>query len=142
MLGPQLNHMVHNNQLASFTIIKVKKHVSNQIGQQTKKVVVIMEVEIVAPGNQVGAKVGNPVQLNTDGKIVEVPQSQNSNPIAGVPLKRIAGPGGADQPPVKTVPGQTRSLVTPRSATSTEKFNVQPIESITPFHNSWTIKAR
>ena len=142
MLATQLNHMIHNNQLASFTVIKVKKHICNQIGQQTKRVVVILEVEILAPGDQVGAKLGNPIQINSDGKIPEGPASQNSNPNAGLSLKRAAVPGGAEQPPVKTVPGQVRSVLTPRSAASSQPNNVQPINTITPYQNKWTIKAR
>ena len=141
MLATQLNPMIHSNQLAPFTIIKVKKHICNQVGQQTKKVVVILEVEIVSPGDQVGAKLGSPVQISSDGKIPDGPANQNSNPNAGAAAKRAAGPGGLDQPPVKTVPGQVRSVLTPRSASS-EQYNVQPISSITPYQNKWTIKAR
>ena len=142
MLATQLNHMIHNNQLASFTVIKVKKHICNQVGQQTKKVVVILELEILTPGDQVGAKLGNPVKVGSDGKFLEGPASQNINPNAGMSLKRPAGSGGADQPRVKTVPGQVRSVLTPRSAASTDSYNVHPISSITPFQNRWTIKAR
>ena len=142
MLATQLNPMIHNNQLVPFTIIKVKKHICNQVGQQTKKVVVILEVEILTPGDQVGAKLGNPVQIGSDGKIPDGPGNQNSNPNVGSAPKRSAGPGGSDQPPVKTVPGQVRSVLTPRSAASSEQHNVQPISSITPYQNKWTIKAR
>ena len=142
MLATQLNPMIHSNQLASFTIIKVKKHICNQIGQQTKKVVVILEVEILTPGDQVGAKLGNPVQVGSDGKFTECSANQNSNPNAVSAPKRPAGPGGADQPPVKTVPGQVRSVLTPRSAASTEQHNVHPINTISPYQNKWTIKAR
>ena len=142
MLATSLNHLIHSNQLASFTVIRVAKHICNQIGQQTKKVVVILEVEILAPGQQVGAKLGNPVQISSDGKIPDGPANQNSNPNAGSAFKRPAGPGGAEQPPVKTVPGQVRSVLTPRSAASSEQYNVQPINSITPYQNKWTIKAR
>ena len=142
MLATQLNPMIHSNQLAPFTIIKVKKHICNQVGQQTKKVVVILEVEIMTPGDQVGAKLGSPVQIGSDGKIPDGPANQNSNPNAGA-AKRAGGPGGLqDQPPVKTVPGQVRSVLTPRSAASSEQHNVQPISSITPYQNKWTIKAR
>ena len=132
MLATSLNHLIHSNQLASFTVIRVVKHICNQIGQQTKKVVVILEVEILAPGSQVGAKLGSPVQISSDGKIPDSPASQNSNPNAGVAFKRVAGPGGVVQPPVKI----------PRSAASSEQYNVQPINSITPYQNKWTIKAR
>ena len=106
MLATQLNPMIHNKQLEQFTIIKVKKHICNQVGQQTKKVVVILEVEILTPGSEVGAKLGNPVQIGSDGKVPDAPGNQNSNPNAGAAPKRAAGPGGVDQPLVKTVPGQ------------------------------------
>ena len=64
--------MIHSNQLAPFTIIKVKKHIVISIGQQTRvKVVLIKEVEIVTPGIQVGLKLGNPA---------EIPISVDQNP--------------------------------------------------------------
>ena len=94
MLATQLNHMVHDNQLAPFTIIKVKKHICNQVGGQTKKVVVILEVEIITPGSEVGTKLGNPAQIGSDGKVPDqVPVNQNTNPNAGAALKRTAGTG-------------------------------------------------
>ena len=69
MLSISLNHLIHSNQLAPFTVIRVAKHICNQIGGKTKKVVVILEVEILTPGNQMGAKLGNPVQIGIDGEI-------------------------------------------------------------------------
>ena len=57
-------------QLAPFTIIKVKKHTLLQYGQPpTKMVVLIQQVEIVSPGNQVGVKIGDPTPIGPDGKI-------------------------------------------------------------------------
>ena len=142
MLATQLNPLIHDNSLAPFTIIKLKKHICNQVGQQTKKVVVILEVEILSPGSEVGSKLGNPVQIGSDGKVPDGPGNQNTNPNAGAAPKRAAGPGGVDQPPVKTTPSQVRSVLTPRAGASTEQYNVQPISSITPYQNKWTIKAR
>merc|ERR1719347_708125 len=142
MLATQLNPLIHDNSLAPFTIIKLKKHICNQVGQQTKKVVVILEVEILTPGSEVGSKLGNPVQIGSDGKVPDAPGNQNSNPNAGAAPKRAAGPGGADQPPVKTVAGQVRSVLTPRASSVPEQHHVTPISSITPYQNKWTIKAR
>ena len=142
MLASQLIPMIHNNQLAPFTIIKVKKYICKQVGQPPTNFAVIQELEILTPGEQVGGKLGSPVQIGSDGKIPEGPANQNSNPNAGSAPKRPAGPGGADQPPVKTVPGQVRSVLTPRSAASSEQYNVHPINTITPYQNTWTIKAR
>ena len=112
MLATQLNHMVHDNQLAPFTIIKVKKHICNQVGGQTKKVVVILEVEIITPGSEVGTKLGNPAQIGSDGKVPDqVPDNQNTNFVLG--FNKLS----TNQP-------------------------VQPIISLTPYQNKWTIKAR
>ena len=78
MLATQLNPMIHENKLAPFTIIKVKKHICNQVGQQTKKVVVILEVEILTPGTEVGVMLGDPVPIGFDGKVPNAPSNQNN----------------------------------------------------------------
>ena len=69
MLFTSLDHLIHSNQLAPFTVMRVVKvkHICH--GQQDKKVVFLREVEILAPGNQVGARLGNPVEIGIDGKI-------------------------------------------------------------------------
>ena len=59
--------MIYQQQLAPFTIIKVKKDICKAIFSW--KLVEILEVEIVTPGNQVGDKFGNPVEIGPDGKI-------------------------------------------------------------------------
>ena len=70
LLATQLNPMIQSNQLAPFTIIKVKKHTLLQYGQPpTKMVVLIQQVEIVSPGNQVGVKIGDPTPIGPDGEI-------------------------------------------------------------------------
>ena len=52
--------------------MKVKRMISNSLGAQTKKVIVILDLEIISPGSQVGAKIGNPQQLEADGKVTVV----------------------------------------------------------------------
>ena len=61
----ELHRMI--GKLAPFTIIKVKKHTCTALF--CWKLVEILEVEIVTPGNQVGNKLGNPVEIGPDGKI-------------------------------------------------------------------------
>ena len=66
----QLNPMIQSNQLAPFTIIKVKKHTLLQVGPPpTKMFLDIQQVEIVSPGNQVGVKIGDPISIGPDGEI-------------------------------------------------------------------------
>ena len=106
MLATQLNPMIHNKQLEQFTIIKVKKHICNQVGQQTKKVVVILEVEILTPGSEVGAKLGNPVPCVVLPALKVEEMMNIEEEMMNRSRRGAAGPGGVDQPLVKTVPGQ------------------------------------
>ena len=61
--------MITSNQLAPFTIIKVKKY-TRFAG------LLILEVEIVTPGNQVGVKLGKPVEIGSDGKIPDLMEAK------------------------------------------------------------------
>jgi len=147
MLATQLNSLIHDNQLEQFTLIKVKKHICNSVPGQSKRVVVILELEIVTPGSQIGSKIGNPQQIGADGKIPSPATNQNTNPNAGAAgLKRPAAAtneSDRDQPPVKSTNSQARSVLTPRNqASSNTGAQVTPIASITPYQNKWTIKAR
>ena len=64
LLATSLNILIYHKQFAPFTIIKIKKH---QVGAD--KVVEILEVEVLIPGDQVGVKLGNPAEIGWDGKV-------------------------------------------------------------------------
>jgi len=146
MLATQLNNMIHNKQLEMFTVIKVKKQICNQVAGQTKRVVIILDLEIVTPGSQVGSKIGDPVQIGSDGKIPPLPANQNANPDNGAVTKRpSSGPVSGSEPPVKTTPAsyqtQQRSVLSARTGVGSSGIITTPI-GITPYQNKWTIKAR
>ena len=67
MLATQLNNLIHENQLSQYSIIRVKKHVCNS--NLSKKVVVILELEVLKPGSEVGERLGSPINIGADGKI-------------------------------------------------------------------------
>ena len=69
MLATQLNNLIHENQLSQYSIIRVKKHVCNTMNAASKKVVVILELEVLKPGSEVGKRLGSPVTIGPDGKI-------------------------------------------------------------------------
>ena len=73
MLATHLNYMIHDKHLEMFTILKVKKQVCNQVPNQNKRVVILLELEVVTPGAQVGSKIGNPVQMGFDGPVPSAP---------------------------------------------------------------------
>ena len=78
MLATQLNHMIHDKQLEMFTTIKLTKQICNHVPNQSKRVVIILELEVVTPGAQVGSKLGNPVQIGSDGKVPSAPATGGS----------------------------------------------------------------
>jgi len=144
MLATQLNSLIHEKQLEMYTIIKVKKHICNQVAGQTKKVVIILDLEVMTPGSEVRSKIGNPVQIGSDGTVPPLPDNQNSNPNAGAALKRPVGHTG-NEPPLKTTPASyqpQRSVLSSRPGAGSSGVITTPIASITPYQNKWTIKAR
>jgi len=146
MLATQLNHLVHDNQLSQYSIVKVKKFICNQMGAQGgagKKVVIILDVEVVTPGAEVGAKIGNPVQIGSDGVIPNV-NNQNTNPNIGAgapaPKRPASTPlGGATE---NKLPTRSSVLQPRQSVGGASGILTTPIASITPYQNKWTIKAR
>ena len=53
--------------MEQYSIIRVKKHVCNSAN--SKKVMVILEVEVIKPGHEVGEKLGSPVTIGSDGQV-------------------------------------------------------------------------
>merc|ERR1711971_1439554 len=56
MLATQLNKMVTDSTLDEFCVIKVKRLQCNTM--QGKKVIIILDMEVLRPGSQVGQKIG------------------------------------------------------------------------------------
>jgi len=145
MLATQLNPMIHNNELEQFTIIRVDKYICNQVQGQSKRVVILLEVSVVKPGEQVGEKLGNPAAMGGDGSAKV--QNQNANPnVGGGAVKRT----NEQQPPTTHEPKKPMVTDQPRTSVLSSRPSVgaggggmyTPIDSITPYQNKWQIKAR
>ena len=66
--------MIHDQQLEQFTIVTVKKLVCNKVPNLPNRVVIILlELEVITPGAQVGGKIGNPVQMEFDSTVSSAP---------------------------------------------------------------------
>ena len=75
--------MVHLNQVIRFSIIKVKEKFSFYSRQMWKRILVIMQVDVLTPGCEVGEKLGSPVQLNFEGKLPEGDTIQGAIELMG-----------------------------------------------------------
>merc|ERR1719319_2088428 len=72
--------MIRGMALEPFTIIKVDKYICNQVQGQSKRVVILLKVSVLTPGDQVNVKLGNPVPMDGAGNIVPM-GAGNSLPI-------------------------------------------------------------
>ena len=89
MLATQLNNLIHDKQLEQFTLIKVKKHICNSVPGQSKRVVIILELEIVTPGSQIGSKIGSPQLIGADGADGELMVNFGSNWYCSSELEKL-----------------------------------------------------
>ena len=69
MLATQLNSLITDGQIDEYCVIRVNKHSCNNM--QGKKVIIILELDILRSGAQVGQKIGTPVPIQQDGSVNE-----------------------------------------------------------------------
>jgi len=140
MLNTNLNHLVLNNKLEKLTIIRIKQH-QTQLNQKGtgKNVLIITDLDIVAPGAQVGQQIGNPVIYGQEPKSNNAQSNQNRDPNIGAQKRSADSMLGG---PVNKVPARSVLTAKPSLDSSSHGHVVSPIQSITPYQNKWTIKAR
>lgn len=121
MLGTQLNHMVANEELEKFTIVRVDKCVCNQV-QADRKVIILLSLTVLVLGKEVNEKLGNPVNSSTG--------ASSGAPTNAPAANGISKTNSSYQKPVST------------SVVNGSAPSVHPINTLTPYQNKWTIKAR
>ncbi|KAI5750710.1 hypothetical protein M8J77_000653 [Diaphorina citri] len=125
MLATQLNDIITDGTLSEFTIVQIKRYIVSGVssGSATNRsVMIILELNIIKPGTEIGFKIGNPKTLNTNtdnSSTQQTPAATNTNGSNGV-HNNVAIPRQASAPVVQT----------------------HPIVSLSPYQNKWTIKAR
>ena len=113
MLATQLNSYIHDGRLTENCIFRVLKYQCNNM--QGKRVIIILELEVLQPGEEVGHRIGSPVAINADGTLpTSVTADQNRPPNAhnngdykrvavkepvGSPATKVQRPSILDGPP-------------------------------------------
>ncbi|XP_074640731.1 replication protein A 70 kDa DNA-binding subunit-like [Tubulanus polymorphus] len=137
MLATQLNHLVLEGQLDSFTVIRLDKYLCNAITPD-KRVMILLALEVIRPGAEVGESIGSPQVFKlgaTSGK-GSVTNNNNNNAPKPEPQRNTM-----TSPPK---PSGNQSVFH-RNAPSTpggSTMKVHPISSLNPYQNRWQIRAR
>ncbi|GLV34544.1 Replication protein A1 [Carabus blaptoides fortunei] len=131
MIATQINDKVSSGQLGINCVIKVKKYITSMIsnvGKPDRRVLVILDLEILHTAEEVNSKIGNPTPLSDDG--TKAPTG-------------CASPPPAPRPVPKPAPRamETSSAMDMNTSTSSGPLTV-PIANLSPYANKWVIKAR
>lgn len=144
MLGTQLNNMVEEDMVEVKAVIQMKRYTCNVI-QETRKIIIILELDIVQKASEVSGKIGEPSQMSDlvinhvglkpskkpDIKPVINQQNGNARPS---PYAKTNGSNQNNNYQQKPTYGN--------NAPTTGDKTVFPINSLTPYNNRWTICAR
>ncbi|KAM6933432.1 replication protein A 70 kDa DNA-binding subunit [Xenentodon cancila] len=134
MLSTQLNCMAEENILAPNCICVLKRHVTNVL-KDGRRVVIILEIEVVKPADEVAGRIGDPTPYaegqSKGPQSAPVPESRP--PLQ--PQNRKEVNRGFNRDFGKKAPSAMPS--TPGGSSK-----VVPIASLNPYQSKWTIRAR
>ncbi|KAL3286539.1 hypothetical protein HHI36_001044 [Cryptolaemus montrouzieri] len=134
MLASQNNEQVL--QAGEHTIVKVTRYITslfNNSSGKEQRILLLLDVDIVASGSQVGSTLGNPTPL-TEAKKNE-PASSNNYTKGNSSSNTFVGMSGHS----------SNSSLLPHNcnnSVSLENQMIHPICSLSPYQNKWVIKAR
>eukprot|EP00899_Mesostigma_viride_P013984 jgi/Mesvir1/22587/Mv05008-RA.1 len=132
VFGPCLKDMVDNGEFEETGVIRIKQAQLNE-NAHGSLVMILLEAEVVS--RSLGAVIGNPSTAPAASAAVKA-EASNKSKAPAAPV--------AEQTPIAKKP-RLSDESRPSPSTSTRLASsrrVQPIESLNPYFDKWTIKAR
>ncbi|KAM6987790.1 replication protein A 70 kDa DNA-binding subunit [Tautogolabrus adspersus] len=138
MLSTQLNFMAEENKLVPNCICLLKRHVTN-ILKDGRRVVIILEIDVIKPAEAVGGRIGDPTPF-TEG------QGKAPQPVPAPEPRAPLQPQNINDapPPVQRGYNKDFGKKAPSAMPNTPggSSKVVPIASLNPYQSKWTIRAR
>lgn len=106
------------------------------LNSNSRRVLIIVQLEVVKPGSEVGHRIGEPVNLSETGK-----PKPTSGEMAE-PQRNVLGSSANVLPPQQSSTSRTQK---PSAALNESVFDGRvtvPISALSPYQNKWVIKAR
>ncbi|XP_013165183.1 PREDICTED: replication protein A 70 kDa DNA-binding subunit [Papilio xuthus] len=127
MLATQLNDKLKTGELSDYSVVQVDRFITSVIKPNAeKRVMILLEITILAPGSEVGKKLGNPQTWSEDSAQAPVPATMTPAPKAN------------PRPPPAVKPTFNPQL----DSSMLSSQMTHPIASLSPYQNKWVIKAR
>ncbi|XP_032668009.1 replication protein A 70 kDa DNA-binding subunit-like [Odontomachus brunneus] len=122
MLATQLNYLITDNVLTEYTICEISKYALSSVNNsgKEKRVIIILDIEVIAPGNKVGRKIGNPTNMSK-------PEVETTKPNTSTAAYQHNG---------------TAQKNTSSAHNSSSEISTTPIAALSPYQNKWVIKVR
>ncbi|XP_039303739.1 replication protein A 70 kDa DNA-binding subunit isoform X2 [Solenopsis invicta] len=121
MLATQLNNLIENDILNEFSICKITNYCLSSVNNNGKEkcVMLILDIEVIVSGEEVGRRIGNPTNIEL--------KSEQDTPSTST---------------TTTVHHQNGSTRTGNSNHASSDIRTTQIAALSPYQNRWVIKAR
>nr|UBR27748.1 replication protein A1 [Locusta migratoria] len=143
MLATQLNDKLTSGELSDYSVVRMNRLITSMVnngGRGEKRVMIILDLTILAKGTEVGAKIGNPVAFPEGGSSAAAtpapPKPAITSPAQSRPQANGTMGSAPTQPMRPPVRNNTAQLSSPADG------HIFPIASLSPYQNKWVIKAR
>lgn len=127
LLATHLNHLLEENQLEAYCVCLVKKNVVNTL-KDGRRVAIIIEMDVIKSGDEIGEKIGDPVQYNSDNMTSSPEKPVSSTP----PSTSTASQGSPYKKSTKTPSPQKPLSSTPPRTSCGNPFNKKGTKTPSP----------